>query len=146
MTWSVILAAGGITGIWLAGRGFGWGWLLGLAMQLLWAAYAVSTGQWGFLLTCAGYGWVYATNARRWVRAQDVPTDTKARYEPYGTWGQRWLPGCCPHDDVRCTHGDEIIARGFRRRVCRRCGGARHGSLPETCYWSGRPHSRGADR
>ena len=66
MLWSFVLAAIGVTGLYIAGRGQVTGWLIGLTAQLLWAAYAVATGQYGFLLSCAGYGWVYATNARRW--------------------------------------------------------------------------------
>lgn len=65
--WSYLLAAGGIAGIWLAGQKDPRGWLLGLAMQVLWAAYAVVTGQYGFLLTAVGYGLVYA---RAWRMAR----------------------------------------------------------------------------
>jgi hypothetical protein len=74
VTWSLVLAAGGITGLWLAGRGQVTGWLLGLAMQALWALYAVTTGQWGFLATAIGYGLTYYWNARRWWRARRAAT------------------------------------------------------------------------
>ncbi len=46
----------------------------------------------------------------------------------------------CRHEHVRCTHGDEIIARDFRRRVCLDCGRALKGPLPEICYQTGEPH------
>lgn len=66
---------------------------------------------------------------------------------PTGSWAQRWLPGVCRHEDVRCTHGDEIIGRRFRRRVCRVCGRSLDGPLPEVCFFTGTPHSsvRGTD-
>lgn len=63
--WSWLLAAGGITGLWLAGSGKPIGWALGLAMQFLWAAFAVATAQYGFLVTAGAYGAVYARNWRR---------------------------------------------------------------------------------
>lgn len=65
---------------------------------------------------------------------------TAAQRYPTGTWAQRWLPGVCKHDDVRCTHGDEIIARGFRRRLCMTCGRALRGPMPSTCWFTGALH------
>lgn len=53
-----------------------------------------------------------------------------------GLWA--WLR--CRHDDVRCTHGDEINARRFRRRVCLACGRALEGPLPVICEWTGEIH------
>lgn len=46
----------------------------------------------------------------------------------------------CPHINVRCTHGDEIIGRGYKRRVCLDCGRALDGPLPEPCSVTGEPH------
>ncbi|MBM3315841.1 hypothetical protein FJY71_08420 [candidate division WOR-3 bacterium] len=66
--------------------------------------------------------------------------DAAQRY-PTGTWAQVWIPGVCPHDDVRCTHGDEIIARRFRRRLCMTCGRVLRGDLPDVCWFTGVPHS-----
>lgn len=58
--WSYVLATVGVTGLFLTGcqapalrRA---GWTIGLASQTLWAAYAISTHQYGFLVTCALYG------------------------------------------------------------------------------------------
>ncbi len=48
----------------------------------------------------------------------------------------------CPHSRVRCTHGDEIIERGFKRRVCLDCGRALDGPLPDPCAQTGLPHHR----
>lgn len=64
--WSWLLAAIGITGMALAGRTRpAIGWTIGIAAQVLWAAYALATGQYGFLLSCAGYAAVYTLNLRR---------------------------------------------------------------------------------
>lgn len=54
----------------------------------------------------------------------------------YGTWWQRWVPGVCKHELIRCTHGDEINARNGRRRVCMVCGRALRGPLPLFCFFS----------
>lgn len=67
--------------------------------------------------------------------------DEAYRRAPYGSWAQRWLPGVCKHRMVRCTHGDEIIHRGFRRRACMVCGRSLPGPLPALCYFAGAPHS-----
>lgn len=55
---------------------------------------------------------------------------------PTGTWAQRWVPGVCKHVATRCTHGDEIIHRGFRRQVCLVCGRSLNRGLPEFCFFS----------
>jgi hypothetical protein len=67
--------------------------------------------------------------------------DEAYRRAPYGSWAQRWLPFVCKHTLVRCTHGDEIIARGFRRRACMVCGRSLRGPLPALCYFTGTLHS-----
>lgn len=71
MLWSWILTAGGVFGLWLAGRRNVWGWAVGLAMQVLWVAYAVATVQWGFIVSALAYGTVYARNWIRWRREAD---------------------------------------------------------------------------
>jgi len=66
--WSWLLTLMGVTCFWLAGRKVWWAWYVGLLTQVVWLAYALATRQWGFLVGCAFYGWVYVTNARRWTR------------------------------------------------------------------------------
>jgi len=46
----------------------------------------------------------------------------------------------CPHIHVRCTHGDEILARRWRRRVCLDCGRSLDGPMPPRCWYSGALH------
>jgi predicted secreted Zn-dependent protease len=63
------------------------------------------------------------------------------RQSPSGAWWQRFIPGVCKHDRVRCTHGDEIIARRFRRVACLVCGRSLDRDLPEVCFFTGELHS-----
>lgn len=51
-----------------------------------------------------------------------------------------WRRNRCPHINVRCTHGDEIIMMGYRRRICLDCGWALDGPLPDICSVTGVPH------
>lgn len=64
--WSWILTAVGVFGLWLAGRKDRRGWMVGVAAQGLWIAYATATEQWGFYVSALAYGWVYVRNARAW--------------------------------------------------------------------------------
>lgn len=73
--WSWLLAAVGITGIWLAGRNNKLGWAIGLGAQVLWLAYAVITRQWGFIVTAFAYGFVYGKNWLRWRRNERATAD-----------------------------------------------------------------------
>lgn len=74
MTWSFLLAAVGVAGLWIAGRNNRWGWFIGLSAQLLWVAYALVTEQYGFLLSAFAYGFVYAKNFYAW-RKKEEPED-----------------------------------------------------------------------
>lgn len=64
--WSVLLAAVGVLGLWIAGKKNYWGWFIGMGAQLLWIAYAFFTAQPGFYLSALAYGWVYTTNWWKW--------------------------------------------------------------------------------
>lgn len=73
---SLILAAAGCTGLLLAGRGKWYGWGVGLAVQPVWATYAIVTKGYGLLLTCLMYGFVNARNLWKWrvENARTVPS------------------------------------------------------------------------
>jgi hypothetical protein len=71
---SLVLAVAGCTGLVLAGRGMWQGWAVGLAVQPVWAAFAIVTHGYGLLLTCLMYGSVYARNLLRWRRQPTAPT------------------------------------------------------------------------
>ncbi len=64
------LSAFGITGLILAGRKNAMGWLISLCSQTLWAAYSISTHQWGLLPGTAAYATVYTINFRKWRSEQ----------------------------------------------------------------------------
>ncbi|MET7363314.1 hypothetical protein ABZS76_33420 [Streptomyces sp. NPDC005562] len=76
--WSYLLAAVGAVGLLLAGRLQRIGWLIGLGAQGLWAAYAVTTRQYGFLISAFIYGAVYARNYRAWDRTPTTKSEIPA--------------------------------------------------------------------
>jgi hypothetical protein len=51
--WSWLLTGLQVLALRSAGTGRWWGWLLGAGVQLPWIAYAVVTGQLGFIAGCA---------------------------------------------------------------------------------------------
>lgn len=57
-----------------------------------------------------------------------------------GSWFEIWIPGVCKHEVIRCTHGDEIIARRYRRIACLKCGRSLKGPLPDVCFFTERLH------
>lgn len=67
---SLVLAAFGCTGLILAGRGKWYGWGVGLAVQPVWATYAIVTKGYGLLLTCLMYGFVNGRNLWKWRKDQ----------------------------------------------------------------------------
>lgn len=68
--WSWLLTAVGVFGLYLAGRKIVWAWLIGLAAQVLWIAYAIATHQYGFLVSAFAYGSVYLNNHIRWRKEE----------------------------------------------------------------------------
>ncbi len=74
MSWSWALAGTGLAGLYLLGRGsYRLGWLITLADQGAWLAYALATRQYGFLLSTAGYAYVAGLNVRATRRGR-LPT------------------------------------------------------------------------
>lgn len=65
--WSWILAVVGVSGLYVAGRGSWVGWAIGLASQVLWLVYSITTEQWGFLVSCFLYGVVHLRNLITWL-------------------------------------------------------------------------------
>lgn len=66
--WSWLLTAVGVTGLYFAGQRKAWAWLIGVGAQVLWLAYALTTTQYGFVVSAVAYGVVYARNAMEWMR------------------------------------------------------------------------------
>lgn len=120
--WSYLLTAGGAFGLYLAGRKHWAGWAVGLGMQTLWVAYGITTRQWGFIVSAAIYGSVYAKNIHAWLRPKPKPAPvcetipcppfepvntTPRRLDPNGwelspdgvRYGSNWIPNIisdCP--------------------------------------------------
>ena len=69
--WSWLLAAVGLTGLWLAGNHKTAGWKIGLAVQILWIIYAIVTQQWGFIFSALAYGFVNGRNLIKWNKDKD---------------------------------------------------------------------------
>ena len=66
--WSWLLTSIGVAGLFLAGSKRKLGWAIGMGVQVLWLIYAMSTRQWGFIVSAFAYGSVYARNYLRWRR------------------------------------------------------------------------------
>lgn len=64
--WSWLLMSIGLLGLWLAGSQNKYGWTISLFAQILWAAYAVVTEQYGFILSAIAYSYVYFRNFKKW--------------------------------------------------------------------------------
>ena len=75
--WSWILTAVGVTGLYLAGKKFWWAWYVGLGAQVLWLAYAISTEQYGFIVSAFAYGAVYLKNGLEWQRARKAESNDR---------------------------------------------------------------------
>lgn len=82
MDW--ILTGVGLSCFWLAGRKVWWAWFVGLAGQGLWAAYAITTKQYGFLVGVAAYTVVYLDNQIKWAR--EHRRDKTPEVKPF-EWG-----------------------------------------------------------
>lgn len=63
--WSWTLTGIGVFGLYVTSTGRTWGWLVSIGLQALWATYAITTQQYGFLVAAAAYGWVFVRNYRR---------------------------------------------------------------------------------
>jgi nicotinamide riboside transporter PnuC len=75
--WSWILAAIGVTGIFLVGRKTIWGWLILCVNECLWIAYALATDQYGFIAMALAYAAVYIKSYIHW-RNDDAISEAKS--------------------------------------------------------------------
>lgn len=73
--WSWLLAAIGVTGLWLAGSHRLIGWQIGLGVQTLWITYAIITQQWGFIASALAFGTVNLRNLIKWKREHESRND-----------------------------------------------------------------------
>lgn len=68
--WSWILTVYGIIGLYLIGKKLKIGWTVGILTQFLWFAYAVTTKQWGFIISAIVHIVVYFVCLERWNREE----------------------------------------------------------------------------
>lgn len=66
LTW--IMTTIGFTGFILVGKKLWWAWYVNLGVQILWAIYALATGQPAFLASAATYFLIFALNAYKWTK------------------------------------------------------------------------------
>ena len=73
--WSYLLTAVGVVGFMLARKKVWWCWYVNLACQGLWLAYALVSGQPGFIAGAIIYSAVFSSNAITWTRERrlDIP-------------------------------------------------------------------------
>lgn len=81
MIWSFVLTAVGLFALWLVGKKIIWGWVVGMALQFLWFAYAMVTEQYGFVISCILYGYVNTKNYFEWKKDDrtNMGSDTDER-------------------------------------------------------------------
>ena len=75
--WSWVLAAIGVTGIFLVGRKTIWGWLILCVNECLWIAYALATDQYGFIAMALAYAAIYIKSYIHW-RNDDAISEAKS--------------------------------------------------------------------
>ncbi|QFG08743.1 hypothetical protein PBI_INGRID_71 [Arthrobacter phage Ingrid] len=66
LTW--IMTTVGLTGFLFAGKKLWWAWYINLACQILWAVYALVTGQPAFLASAVVFSVIFAVNAYKWTK------------------------------------------------------------------------------
>lgn len=66
--WSVVLTVIGVVGLIFTMRKSVAGPAIGTAVQTLWIAYALASGQLAFIASALAYGAVNLYGVRRWIR------------------------------------------------------------------------------
>ena len=66
--WSWILAAIGVSGIYVVGNKNMLGWIVLCINECIWTLYALATRQYGFIVMAFAYASVYIKSFRQWKR------------------------------------------------------------------------------
>jgi hypothetical protein len=61
-----VLATVELIGMYMAAKRHRWGWAVLVVDQALWFAYAIVTGQWGFLATATVWGAMFLGDHMAW--------------------------------------------------------------------------------
>ncbi|WGH21755.1 hypothetical protein SEA_INKED_70 [Arthrobacter phage Inked] len=95
LTW--IMTTVGLTGFLLVGKKIWWAWYINLGVQILWAIYALVTGQPAFLASAVTYFLIFALNAFKWTRDERKARNFRKRV------AQLDIGGTILHDGVQIT-------------------------------------------
>jgi hypothetical protein len=68
--WSWVLAVVGVSGMYFVGKKTVWGWLVLLVNECIWIAYALATGQYGFIVMALAYAVVYVKSFLAWRKEE----------------------------------------------------------------------------
>lgn len=66
--WSWLAGGIGLIGFWFSGKKYWWAWYINIVNQIAWAAFALITGYYVFLVTAVLYFVVFSRNAYLWTR------------------------------------------------------------------------------
>lgn len=103
--WSWLLTGAQLVALTAAGTGRGWGWIIGAAVQPPWIAYAVMSGQLGFIPGCAVSAAIQtASFVRHRTRPPHEPQPAAAPPQSMGgvpAWGTRVPTRGSTHARVR---------------------------------------------
>jgi hypothetical protein len=89
--WSWVLAAIGVTGIFLVGRKTIWGWLILCINECLWIAYALATDQYGFIVAAVAYGIVYIKSFIHWKKDHKIDNKKYPEFAIHGNIDHRFI-------------------------------------------------------
>lgn len=73
--WSIALTAGALVSCWLVGDRRRVGYLVAIALQAVWLAYAVATEQWAFIASATVFAVVNTRNYRKWKRLDEAEAE-----------------------------------------------------------------------
>ena len=77
MFWSWGLAVIGVFGLYLTTRKMAAGYAVGLGVQVLWIAYAITTAQYGFIFSAIAFGAVNTIGYVKWTTEKKQRPDLK---------------------------------------------------------------------
>ncbi|ASM62342.1 hypothetical protein SEA_NIGHTMARE_66 [Arthrobacter phage Nightmare] len=110
LTWVMSLV--GFIGFIFVGQKKWWGWYINLVCQILWATYALVTGQLAFLAFAAAYFVIFARNAFKWTK------DELASRKLRTSVSQLQVGETFEHNDVKFTRNPDLHKCDEDGRCC----------------------------